>query len=740
VPLFTFRGNQWQLLLSDQLVPGDLVSVTSSSSSSSSADSSGGREQGGSSEEVSIPCDVLLIRGSCVANEAMLTGESVPQIKESLRSLFDDVDEEGEGEEGGRGEGREVSARKQLLQRVVDLGEGTHSNRDWDRHVLFSGTTVSQHTETLAEEESLAQAGGGGGKSFSLGFGAPRAPDKGCQGIVMRTSFGTCQGGLMRTILYSSERVTTSSSSFETFLFIGMLLVFALVASGVVLRGGLYDENRNKFKLVLHCIMIITSVVPPELPMELSLAVTTSLAALIKNHIYCTEAYRINFAGKVSMLCFDKTGTLTQDKMVLRGMVDPQDLKFDGTPGSSFTSAKTLSTEGGGAASGVELEMDEVTSPVKLLLEPDECADLVLTAMAACQSLITSKKGSILGDPLEVETFHQAEFSLLPGAGAGLVTSVMHAERGLQMHVLKRYPFSSVLKRMSVVASVSSPKHGKHQLVCCKGAPEVVQKFLTHVPANYVATYQLHMALGRRVIALAYKSLGAAQAAGAPKSRAATESELTFLSFLVFDSSLKSDTKSVMKDLRHTRIPMMMITGDSPFTAADIGQKLYITKKDKPSLVLDVKGTGGNQASTVVWRRALSASEQLQGAALAPDTLNDAAPLVLENLARLKEKYNLIVTGGALSVLERQEQKQSPRDASQAQSEESVSTTLQALSSHVQIFARTSPQQKEQVLWALNKAGFITLMCGDGESSCVCVCVCVCIYLLSSFPCLCVSS
>jgi cation-transporting ATPase 13A1 len=122
-----------------------------------------------------------------------------------------------------------------------------------------------------------------------------KTPDGGCLGVVLRTGFGTAQGQLVRTMIFSTERV--SANNLESFLFIGFLLIFAIAASWYVwVKGKSRDiishplpsspvgieRDLKKSKLLLDCILIITSVVPPELPMELSLAVNASLVALSK--------------------------------------------------------------------------------------------------------------------------------------------------------------------------------------------------------------------------------------------------------------------------------------------------------------------------------------------------------------------------------------------------------------------------------------------------------------------------
>lgn len=281
-----------------------------------------------------IPCDVLLLHGFCVSNEAMLTGESVPQTKEGLLSI------------------------SETPVKNIDVGlDESHVEPRFKRHMLFSGTQLLQHSTDSMKPPSS---------------GLSLAPDGGCIAMVLRTGFRSTQGSLMRKILFATEGVKDSSG--ETFYFIAMLVIMATIASSIVLLYGLQDQDRNQFRLVLHCIMIITSVVPPELPMELSLAVTSSLGLLSRSLVYCTEPFRISFAGKVDTLCFDKTGTLTKDEMIFEGVVPVIEKPPLHLP---------IKKSGSSGCGGIEADIVPI----------EDCCDLVSTGLASCQNLFLSPQG-----------------------------------------------------------------------------------------------------------------------------------------------------------------------------------------------------------------------------------------------------------------------------------------------------------------------------------------------------------
>ena len=97
-----------------------------------------------------VPADALLLAGTCIVDESVLTGESTPQWKAPVEVTDGAVALQEDGQE------RRLSIKRDKA------------------HVLFSGTKLLQHT---------------GDKEAHV-----KTPDGACLAVVLRTGFETSQG------------------------------------------------------------------------------------------------------------------------------------------------------------------------------------------------------------------------------------------------------------------------------------------------------------------------------------------------------------------------------------------------------------------------------------------------------------------------------------------------------------------------------------------------------------------
>ncbi|OZC10773.1 hypothetical protein X798_02196 [Onchocerca flexuosa] len=225
------NGENLMKISSEELVPGDVILIPPSG--------------------CNMQCDAVLINGTVIVNESMLTGESVPVTKAALP----DTDDE----------------------------SSVFSLKKHSRHVLFCGTQVLQ-TRYYA------------GKSVKA--------------VVFRTAYTTLKGQLVRSIMYPKPidlRFTRDLFKFVGFLGCIAFCGFSYTIVTMILRGA------DVRKVIVRALDIITVVVPPALPAAMSVGVLASHMRLHRKDIYCIAPSTINTCGAINVVCFDKTGTLTED-------------------------------------------------------------------------------------------------------------------------------------------------------------------------------------------------------------------------------------------------------------------------------------------------------------------------------------------------------------------------------------------------------------------------------------------
>lgn len=562
-------------VLSSSLIPGDVLLI----------DSLG-----------KVLADFILLKGTCAVNEAMLTGESLPNYKE------------------------DVSEFNGIFERQK-------------KHVLFSGTEIVKiepvskksnlinESENAVEKEVFINAHENELKIYKMN--QYQFSNDSLLVMVIETGFSTQQGKLIRKMMTSAPPDNT-----EAYLFLLFLLMFAVLSSIIVLYQSL-KLQKSYYKMLLEIILILTNVVPPELPLELTIAVNSAVQKLLTLGVFCLEPFRIINAGKVEIACFDKTGTLTESNMKM---------------------SKYISND------------------INALKE------IVLT----CNSLILNDKNVIMGDSLEISSFNHFQ-------GKIVSTNKVTCE-SQTYNILKKFYFSSALRRMSVIYQ----KQGvKDIFLGMKGAPETVKKYIKNIPSDY-DSYLKYAEEGSRILALATKKITSKKFNFNNIKRNEIETELTFVGFILFESKLKEASQEVIYHLKEANVSVKMITGDNILTAVNVAKNLnfyngHIMEGDEINHYIDMAESKNETINEI-------------------DENNNSKNYEFKTEI---EKFTDLESTEQLDKID-QNNKQKIEQLSAQDAKKALLKTS--------IFARADPKHKEKLISFFKKANKITLMCGDGTN------------------------
>ncbi|XP_006819618.1 polyamine-transporting ATPase 13A3-like [Saccoglossus kowalevskii] len=548
--------------------------------------------------------------------------------------------------------GESVPVTKTPLPHSHDVSEESafYNPDEHKRHTLFCGTHIIQ-TRYYGSEKVKA--------------------------VVVRTGFSTAKGELVRSILYPKPLGFKFYK--DAMKFIGVLAILALLGFAYTLVIFIRDEVPVKH-IIFKALDIFTIVVPPALPAAMTVGTVYAQNRLKRRGIFCISPPRINVCGNIKLFCFDKTGTLTEDGLDLWGVV--------------------------------QLQQDHLLKAVQNVDELPRGP--FLAGMATCHSL-TMIDGNLTGDPLDLKMFEATNWLLEePGKDSTKFESIMPtvvkpvtadtflskdaSEIPYEIGIVRQFPFSSSLQRMSVITrTLGAPNMD----VYVKGSPEMISSLCQAetVPDDFHEVLHKYTEQGFRVIALAWKPMKSKFSWHQSHriGRTEVECELIFLGLLIMQNTLKPETTPIIQQLKKANIRTVMVTGDNMLTAISVAKDCgMIETHEKVIIVTGVPPMDGRPAS-IKWN--------YEENPILKDEMDDpnTEQQTYHHTMTIEEgsNYHFAVSGKSFGVIK--------NHFPQLMSKIVVKGC---------VFARMAPDQKSQLVEALQEIDYIVGMCGDGANDC----------------------
>lgn len=490
------EGGTKEQVLSSELVPGDVIVVPD--------------------HGCQLLCDAVLLSGSVIMNESMLTGESVPVTKTALlKASSEDV---------------------------------VYCNKAHEKSSLKCGTMVIQ-TRKAGQEQVTA--------------------------VVIRTGYSTSKGDLVRSILYPPP--VDFQFEKDSYKFIIILALIATVGMVYTLTKMVID-GEDATDIILEVFDLITIVVPPALPAAMTIGIVLANQRLIPKNIFCISPRTINVAGTTDCVCFDKTGTITEDGMDMWGVV-PVTAGLAPLQGHSSTVGAGAGGGSAMGWTEPVSNVSHLPARSQLRMGMATCHELNIVEGSILGDPLDEKMFLSTEWTLELvgEEVSQADRLQMPYMKSPVTPedSVLQAAP-LKLFPFS----SDLQRMTVVTNIIEDHEEGFSQpatYVFCKGSPEKVEGMCnaSTLPSDYRVVLNTYTRKGYRIIALAGRALPPSMAKHSRLSkltREQAEDNLTFLGLVVLENRLKPVSSAVLRELQGAKIRTVMVTGDNILTAVSVAK------------------------------------------------------------------------------------------------------------------------------------------------------------------------